>query len=82
MVLAVTFGDEKAVDAMKTTVADAAAVTPARTAALRALLRRGKPDLLPILQKLLVDKALRAEAIRGLAAFEDKKKRGRGDRPL
>jgi putative heme-binding domain-containing protein len=76
MTLAATFGDEKAVEAMRTTVADASAATPARTAALRALLRRGKPDLLPILQKLLVDKALRAEAIRGLAAFEDQETPG------
>src|SRR4029079_15750734 len=67
----VTFGDETAATAMKRTVADPAADVSARTTALRVLLRRGKPDLLPILQQLVSDKALRAEAIRGLAAFND-----------
>ena len=71
MILAVTFGDEKAIEAMTKTVADPAADAAARTTALRVLLRRGKPDLLPILQQLVADKALRAEAIRGLAAFND-----------
>lgn len=69
--LAVTFGDEKAVAAMKTMLADGSAATPARSAALRVLLHRGKPDILPILEKLLGDKVLRAEAIRGIAAFDD-----------
>jgi hypothetical protein len=76
MILAVTFGDEMAVEAIKTMVANASAATPAWTTALHALLRRGKPDLLPILQKLLLDTALRAAAIRGLAAFEDKETPG------
>ncbi len=76
MVLAVTFGDEKAVEAMKATVADTSASAASRTAALHVLLRRGKPDLLPILQKLLDDKALRSDAIRGLAAFDDRETPG------
>jgi putative heme-binding domain-containing protein len=71
MILAVTFGDEKAVEAMTKTVADPTADAAARTTALHVLLRRGKPALLPVLQQLVADKALRAEAIRGLAAFND-----------
>jgi putative membrane-bound dehydrogenase-like protein len=71
MILAVTFGDEKAIAVMTKTVADPAAEVAARTTALRVLLRRGKPDLLPVLQHLVSDKALRAQAIRGLAAFND-----------
>jgi putative membrane-bound dehydrogenase-like protein len=72
MILAVTFGDEKAIAAMKQTVSDPSSDEIARSTALLALLRRGKPDILPILQQLVNDKDLRAEAIRGLAAFDDK----------
>ncbi|HEX3146756.1 MAG TPA: PVC-type heme-binding CxxCH protein [Gemmataceae bacterium] len=72
MVLAVTFGDEKAITEMKQSLGDLTADAEVRSTALRTLLRRGKPDLLPILRQLLDDKALRAEAIRGLAAFDDK----------
>jgi putative heme-binding domain-containing protein len=57
---------------MKAKVNDRSSSTLARTAALRVLLRRGQPDLLPILQKLLDDTNLRSEAIRGLAGFDDK----------
>jgi putative membrane-bound dehydrogenase-like protein len=71
MILAVTFGDETAIAAMTKTVTDPAAEVAARTTALRVLLRRGKPELLPVLQQLVSVKALRAEAIRGLAAFND-----------
>src|SRR5439155_674171 len=74
MTLAVTFGDEKAVAAMTKTVADPTAAAPTRTTALHILLRRGKPDLLPILQQLVSDKDLRADAIGGLAALTAKYK--------
>jgi putative membrane-bound dehydrogenase-like protein len=70
-ILAVTFGDDTAIDAMKATAADHAADPDARKTALRVLLRRGKPDLLPLLQLLTADTAVRADAIRGLAAFDD-----------
>lgn len=69
MILAATFGDEKAIAAMTAAAADANGDAAARTTALRVLLRRGKPELLPVLQRLVADKAMRAEAIRGLAAF-------------
>jgi putative heme-binding domain-containing protein len=71
MILAVTFGDEAAIAAMKKVAADPSAERTARTIALRSLLRRGKPDLLPILQSLLTDNVLRVEAIRGLASLND-----------
>jgi putative heme-binding domain-containing protein len=71
MTLAVTFGDETAIAAMTKTAADPGSSAETRKTALRALLRRGKPDLVPLLQQLTADAALRAEAIRGLAAFDD-----------
>jgi len=71
MILAVTFGDESAIESMKKTAADHAADPESRKTALRTLLRRGKPDLLPILQLLTADTSMRAEAIRGLAAFDN-----------
>jgi putative membrane-bound dehydrogenase-like protein len=71
MILAVTFGDDKAIAAMTTAVLDPTTDATGRTTALRVLLLRGKPELLPLLQRLLADKALRAEAIRGLAAYSD-----------
>jgi hypothetical protein len=71
MSLAVTFNDESAIATMKKTAADVKGHSADRFAALHTLQRRGKPDLLPILQQLVNDKDLRAEAIRGLAAFND-----------
>jgi len=71
MILAVTFNDESAIASMKKTAGDPKAEVANRSTALRTLLRRGKPDLLPILQELVNDRAMRAEAIRGLAAFND-----------
>jgi putative membrane-bound dehydrogenase-like protein len=71
MNLAVVFGDTAAIDQMKATVGSATASVDDRRESLEILQRRGKPDLLPILQQLVNDKALRPEAIRGLAAFND-----------
>jgi putative membrane-bound dehydrogenase-like protein len=71
MILAVTFGDQAAIASMMKTVPDPTADLGLRKTALSVLLRRGKPDLLPILKGLVSDKALRADALRGLAAFED-----------
>ncbi|WP_020468181.1 PVC-type heme-binding CxxCH protein [Zavarzinella formosa] len=69
MIIAVTFGDASAIDSMKKTVMNAGSPKDERIAALRILLRRQKPDLAPMLKELVKDKDLRAEAIRGLAAF-------------
>ncbi len=71
MTLAAIFGDAKAIESMRKTAADAKADSGDRIAALHTLERRNKPDLLPILQQLVHDNALRPEAIRGLAAFKD-----------
>jgi putative membrane-bound dehydrogenase-like protein len=71
MALAVTFGDEKAIKDMMALAGDHGADIESRKTALRVLLRRGKPDLLPLLQLLTADKQIRAEAIRGLAAFDN-----------
>jgi putative membrane-bound dehydrogenase-like protein len=71
MILAVTFGDQSAVASMMKTVVDPAAELGLRKSALAVLLRRGKPDLLPILKGLISDKVVRTEALRGLAAFDD-----------
>jgi putative membrane-bound dehydrogenase-like protein len=71
MTLAVIFGDEAAAESMKKTAADAKADSADRIAALHTLQRRNKADLLPILQQIVNEKAVRAEAIRGLAAFND-----------
>ena len=69
MIIAVTFGDASAIESMKKTVTTPGARKEDRIAALRILLRRQKPDLEPMLRDLVTDKDLRAEAIRGLAAF-------------
>lgn len=71
MILAVAFGDENAAATMLKTAADSKSEIADRQVALSTLLRRGKSDLVPILQELVNEKAMRAEAIRGLAAFND-----------
>jgi len=71
MNLAVTFGDETAIADMKSLVSDPKANADQRRNALVVLLRRGKPDLLPILKALVADRAVRTDALRGLAAFDD-----------
>ncbi len=69
--LALVFGDEQAVTKLKTIVRDAKAPADRRTASLASLLSAktdGMPDLL---HELLADRALRAQAIRGLAGYKD-----------
>jgi putative membrane-bound dehydrogenase-like protein len=71
MILAVIFNDESAIASMKKTASDPKGNVGNRSMALRTLLRRGKPDILPLLWDLVNDKDLRSEAVRGLAAFKD-----------
>lgn len=71
--LAVTFGDAAAMDSLRKTLTDAAATTPARQAALAALLDVRDKQLPAVLQGLLADPAVRSAAVRGLAAFDDPK---------
>lgn len=71
LALAVQFGDERAFKALRTTVENAQAPASTRHSALATLLFKHTSDLVPLLHKLLDDPALRAQAARGLAAFDD-----------
>jgi putative heme-binding domain-containing protein len=73
MALAVLFGDERALGALRKIVLDSAVSLSHRQHALQTLVQKQNPDLLPLLQGLLVDRALRGPALRGLAAFGDEK---------
>jgi putative membrane-bound dehydrogenase-like protein len=66
--LALLFGDPRAVVTLKATARDAAARAADRVAAVEALVGTGGPDLAALLHDLLADKAVRAAALRGLAA--------------
>ncbi len=76
LVLAVTFGDERAFAELRGVVADPGAATPMRQQALAALLGARDKQLAGILQQLLGDRTLRPAAVRGLAAFDDPKTPG------
>jgi putative membrane-bound dehydrogenase-like protein len=71
MRLAVLFGDAKAIDSLRETVRNRAADLATRQAALRALIGQRDEADRKLLNGLLTDPALRAEAIRSLAAFND-----------
>ncbi len=71
--LAVTFGDAQAFAAMRKLLTDRGTDLGARQAALASLLGARDRDLAPTLQALLNDPALRREALRGLAAYDDPK---------
>jgi putative heme-binding domain-containing protein len=74
--LAVVFGDKNAFAALRKVLADAKASAASRQAALTSLLDARDEDLVPVLQKLIDDPALRGAALRGLAAFDDAKTPG------
>jgi putative membrane-bound dehydrogenase-like protein len=69
--LAVTFGDSRALDDMRRVLTTTAADPVLRRNALEALLAARDKHLAPVLQKLLTDPAVRAPALRGLAAYDD-----------
>lgn len=69
--LAVLFGDPKALAALRTTLMDSQAPEAQRRTALESLVERRVEDLPPLLHKLLADRALRRSALRGLGAFDD-----------
>ncbi len=71
LLLSVIFGDASAQATLRRRVADAAAPEHARQQALQALVQAKADGLLALLQFLVSDRALRAVAIRGLAAFDD-----------
>ena len=71
--LAIVFGDASAFDAHKKTMMDGAADAAARKRSLDSLLSAKAADLAPLLHALISDKALRSDAIKALAAYDDAK---------
>jgi putative heme-binding domain-containing protein len=71
LLLAVLFDDPQAISSLRKVVEDTAAAPVARQNALQALVYKKNPDLVPVLQNLLADRAMRGPALRGLAAFGD-----------
>jgi putative heme-binding domain-containing protein len=69
--LAVVFGDTAAFDLMRRTLADRSADVADRRLALQSLVAAEDAKLLPVLQQLLDDPALREAALQGLAAFDE-----------
>jgi putative membrane-bound dehydrogenase-like protein len=71
LALAVTFGDREAFAEMRRVVAATDADAAVRQNALATLLAARDRELLPLLQKLVRDPALRGAAVKGLAVFDD-----------
>jgi putative membrane-bound dehydrogenase-like protein len=71
--LSVVFGDGRALDDLRKIVVDAQADAAVRRSALAALVTAKADDFAPTLQKLLNDRALVIDAVRGLAAYDDAK---------
>src|ERR1041384_1368084 len=69
--LSVTFGSTTALTALREQLGDPKAGTAARASALDALLNSKDPSLAPSLQRLLGDAALRGQAVRALASYDD-----------
>ncbi len=69
--LSLTFGSPRARTALRATAADSRAEAGARRTALDSLLAIRDDGLPALLQKLVADPAVRSQAIRGLAAFDD-----------
>lgn len=69
--LSLTFGSQNALAALRKTALDSKAEVPARRSAVAALLGARDAQLPPLLRKLVAEEPLRADAIRGLAAFDD-----------
>ncbi len=69
--LAVVFGDGRALESVFQVAASSEQDTPARRDALRVLVEARADRLLPLLQDLLNDRSLAADAVRGLATIDD-----------
>jgi putative heme-binding domain-containing protein len=69
--LAVVFGDGRALDELRQIVGDGNAESESRRQALRTLIDSRPDDLPGLLQKLIGDKVLTNEVVRGLATYED-----------
>jgi putative membrane-bound dehydrogenase-like protein len=73
LALAVTFGDERAFADLRKLLADPDADLAARRAALATLASARDKSLPPVLHKLVHERALRDEALRALAGYDDPK---------
>ena len=71
--LSLTFGSKAALDALRKVLVDGKANLADRQKALTALVAARDRALPEVLRGLLLEKALRREALRGLGAFEDAK---------
>jgi putative membrane-bound dehydrogenase-like protein len=69
--LALTFGDDSARSRFRDLILDHSAEIALRRDALTALLKVRDPELSSALRKLVAQPALRAQAIRGLAGYDD-----------
>ena len=69
--LAVTFGDRQAIDETRKLLTNRQTPVEIRKEALASLLRAGDKALPSILRSLIADRALRRDALRGLAAYSD-----------
>jgi putative heme-binding domain-containing protein len=69
--LSTLFGDPATIEALKRAAMDKMADIAARQRALQALYDAKSPGLMPLLQGLLDDEAVRQQAVRYLAAYED-----------
>ena len=71
--LAVIFGDKNAFAALRKVAADPKADAGARTGAITSLVDARDAEVVPVLQALVADPALRGAALRGLGVFDDAK---------
>ena len=69
--LALTFGSQRALASLRATVADPAAPTASRDAALNSLREAKDPELPNLVFRLLDDPAMRGAALRAIAGFND-----------
>jgi putative heme-binding domain-containing protein len=69
--LSVIFGDPQALAVLRQTADDPRADATARRNALQSLIEKQPPDLLPLLRKLVGDRAVCGLALRGLASYSD-----------
>ncbi len=71
--LSLTFDSASAMAELRKSLTDRSADPATRRAALESLVQARDPSLPPLLQQLLSDPAIRAAAMRGLAAYDDRK---------
>jgi putative membrane-bound dehydrogenase-like protein len=68
-VLALVFGDRRAVSDLRAIASDVTTRPAERTAAVQTLVEARVPDLAPFLHSLVAEPAVRSAALRGLAAY-------------